>query len=162
MHGWPEGCVGGGARADFVVVGAGAAGAIVAARRAGTGAHVVLIEAGPDYPDPRTLPDELRLGYATASYVTTHGHLWDFKGRANRFQGPSSVPRGKVTGGTSAVNGQVFLRGLESDFEDWVALGNDLWSFEAMLPAFKRIERDLDFHNRWHGDSGPIAVRRYP
>src|SRR5690348_9104394 len=149
-------------RADFIVVGAGGAGAILAARLTeDPRVHVVLVEAGPDYPDFNRLPDELKFGYASASYVTTHGHLWDYMGQANSAQGLAPVPRGKVTGGTTAVNGQVFLRGLPSDFGDWVRKGNDQWSFDAMLPAFKRIETDLDFPDEWHGTDGPLAIHRY-
>ena len=149
-------------RADFIVVGAGGAGAILAARLTeDPRVHVVLVEAGPDYPDFNRLPDELKFGYASASYVTTHGHLWDYMGQANSAQGLAPVPRGKVTGGTTAVNGQVFLRGLPSDFGDWVRKGNDQWSFNAMLPAFKRIETDLDFPDEWHGTDGPLAIHRY-
>jgi choline dehydrogenase len=147
---------------DYIVVGAGSAGAIVASRLSeDPGANVLLLEAGPDYPDFEKLPDELKFGYASASYVVTHGHLWSFVGRANRTQAPTAVPRGKVTGGTGAVNGQVFLRGLRSDFDDWAAIGNDLWSFESVLPSFRKLEKDLDFQNEWHGNDGPIEVRRY-
>ena len=72
------------------------------------------------------------------------------------------VPRGKVTGGSSAVNGEILLRGIEEDFRTWAAHANDLWSWAHVLPFYCRLERDLDFaHESYHGGSGPIPVRRW-
>jgi len=71
------------------------------------------------------------------------------------------VPRGKVVGGGSAVNGTIFERATPDDFADWVAQGNDEWSYEKVLPYFKKTERDLDIQNEWHGSDGPIPLKRY-
>lgn len=149
--------------ADVAVVGAGSAGTIVASRLSEVaGLRVTLIEAGPDYPSLDLLPAELRYGNATAAYVATHGHMWGYRARAAAGQEPRPLPRGKVVGGTSAINGQVFLRALRDDFRMWAGEGNDLWTFEQVLPWMRAIERDLDFSDEWHGGSGPIPVRRYP
>lgn len=147
---------------DLAIVGAGSTGAVLAARLSeDPSLEVALVEAGPDYPDLDRLPDELKYGRATAAYAETHGHLWELVARANDAQPPTPLPRGKVVGGTSAVNGQVFLRGLRDDFRAWFARGNDRWGFEHVLPAFRKLETDLDFENEWHGATGPIAVHRY-
>jgi choline dehydrogenase-like flavoprotein len=74
-----------------------------------------------------------------------------------------AVPRGKVTGGSSAVNGEIFLRGIAEDFDGWAAHGNDLWSFEQVLPFYRKLERDLDFGDAdYHGRGGPVPVTRWP
>ncbi|HCD26618.1 MAG TPA: hypothetical protein DER02_03800, partial [Gammaproteobacteria bacterium] len=66
-------------------------------------------------------------------------------------------------GGSSAVNTTIALRGVPEDYDAWAALGNPGWSWQDVLPAFKRLERDLDFPDApYHGDSGPISIRRYP
>jgi predicted dehydrogenase (TIGR03970 family) len=149
-------------RYDFVVVGAGSAGCVVAARLSeDLAAQVLLVEAGPDYPDLDRLPDELRFGHAEGD-VIPRGHLWQLAARFSRMQEPRLLARGKVTGGSSAVNGQVFLRGMPADFEDWVRAGNDRWSYEEVLPLYRAIETDMDFENEWHGSAGPIPIRRYP
>src|SRR5262245_65862300 len=89
-------------------------------------------------------------------------HNWSFLGQATPQQPRMiSVPRGKVVVGTSAINHQIFLRGPQEDYDGWAALGNPEWSYRHVLPYFKKSERDLDIHDEFHGNDGPIPVRRH-
>ena len=147
---------------DVVIAGGGTAGAILAARLSEDPARaVLLLEAGPDYAGIDALPPKIRDGYTTAADITPSDHDWGYTGRATPLAGPLGVPRGKLTGGSSAVNGQIFLRGIPEDFDAWAALGNPAWSFQRVLPFFRRLERDLDFRTDYHGADGPIPVRRF-
>ena len=92
----------------------------------------------------------MKYGYATGTEITTSSHNWDFVGRGTATAPSISVPRGKVTGGSSAINGQVFLRGVPEDYNLWAQWGNDEWSYENCLDAFKKLEADLDFGDRDH------------
>jgi choline dehydrogenase len=148
---------------DHIILGAGTAGAIMAARLSEDPYRsVLLIEAGPDYPDFEHLPDEIKFGYATATDVVVSGrHLRWFNAKAtDRAQ--MMVPAGRVTGGGSAINGQVFLRGIPDDFDSWAAMGNDQWEFGKCVPFLRKLEADQDFGgDDFHGSDGPIMVRRF-
>jgi len=175
---------------DYVVVGAGSAGAVVASRYAGAGERVLLLEAGEDQPGAAAATHPLR----DASTLVLTGHNWDYRanlrttsrrddlvrsGRPAQAGGPGRgparalgqgparalwsrfpYPLGKVVGGSSAVNGAVALRGLPRDFDEWVKLGNTDWSWEHVLPCYKQLEDDRDFADDQHGQGGPIAVTR--
>ena len=71
------------------------------------------------------------------------------------------VPRGRVVGGSSSINGQVLLRGVPEDYDSWAEMGNDEWSFINVLPYFRKLETDTDIRDDFHGFDGPIPVRRY-
>jgi choline dehydrogenase len=118
---------------------------------------VLLLEAGPDYPDPEGLPDDLRNGTRNSM----RRHDW---GQMHRPRPGSPLlfwfPRGKVVGGSSAVNTCIALRGQPHDYDEWASMGLRDWSWDRCLPAFKRLENDLDVRGPWHSQDGPIRVRR--
>jgi len=151
---------------DYVIVGAGSAGAVLASRlSADGGAQVALIEAGPDYSSAQTPeamkspnPNDIILGETYAPY------RWDaLNARRTRAQNPRTYWRGRGMGGSSAVNGQIAIRGVPEDYDSWAATGCPAWSFNDVLPAFKRLETDLRFGSEdYHGDCGPIPIYRAP
>ena len=139
---------------DFVIVGAGSAGCVLAARLSEDPAcEVILVEAG----DESQLPEIHRLNQwpllwdssANWGYVTTRqpGLNWRV-----------SCPRGKVLGGSSAINAMVYMRGDRGDFERWRELGNSGWGWDDVLPYFQKSEGFITRTFRLHGGDGPLTV----
>ena len=142
---------------DVLIVGAGSAGSVLAERLSADPARrVTVVESGPGPSDPRVvsqISDGLRLPIGTASSVVRHYTTTLTEQTPRRAQ----ITRGAVVGGSGAINGGYFCRGLPEDFDGWGLPG---WAWSNVLPHFQAIETDLDFANALHGADGPILVRR--
>ncbi len=145
-------------RYDVIVIGAGSAGSVIATRLSeDPGRQVLLLDAGPDYADLASTPDDLLNGY----WNSTRAHDWRFRAHHTQSGWPHRFPRGRVVGGSSAVNTTIALRGIPEDYDEWSSLGNPEWSWEKVLPYFRAMEHDMDFADDFHGQSGPMPVVRY-
>src|SRR5438874_13203442 len=141
---------------DFIVVGAGSAGAVVANRLSANPAHkVLLLEAG--------AADHFwtRLPVGSAKLLANPAANWLYRSEPepNTNGRRLAVPRGKLLGGSSAINGLAFVRGQAQDFDTWAPLGNQGWSYADVLPLFKRMENYAgDGDDTYRGREGPLRV----
>jgi choline dehydrogenase len=141
---------------DYIIVGAGSAGCVLANRLTASGRHrVLLLEAGPS---DRRFWIQVPIGYGKTFYDPAVNWMYQSEpipglgGRTNYF------PRGKVLGGSSSINAMVYSRGQAGDFDDWAALGNPGWSWADVLPLYQRMEDHALGAGPWHGAGGPLHV----
>ena len=114
-----------------------------------------------DYPDIDSLPEEVKYGYKSTKSIWDSDHNWQYTARGTD-EAEIEVPRGKVTGGSSAINGQAFIRGIPEDYDSWAEWGNDEWSFRKLVHYFNMVETDttyLDDPGDFHGSqTGPLSA----
>jgi choline dehydrogenase len=142
--------------ADFIVIGAGSAGCTIAARLSEDPAtRVLLLEAGGEDTN-RWIHIPLGFGKTFADPSVN----WCYETEPDAGANGRKVywPRGKVLGGSSSINGMVYIRGQAEDFDHWRQLGNTGWSFDDLLPYFKRAEHQVRGGDKFHGSGGPLAV----
>lgn len=145
-----------GAEFDYIVVGAGSAGSVIAARLSERpDVSVLLIEAGGS---DRSFWLKIPVGYGRT--ISDPKVNWKYMTAPNPALGGRQVywPRGKTLGGSSSINGLIYIRGQARDYDQWRQLGNDGWGYEDVLPFFRRAEDQENGEDRYHGVGGPLSV----
>jgi 5-(hydroxymethyl)furfural/furfural oxidase len=154
---------------DYIIVGGGSAGSVMANRLSASSANrVLLCEAGQDTPHGK-VPPEILDSYPGTAYFDPRFHWTELKvhtevvshNRPEVDRPPlRKYEQARVMGGGSSINGQLANRGAPTDYDEWEARGAAGWNWNAVLPYFKKVERDMDFDGPWHGRDGRIPVRR--
>jgi choline dehydrogenase len=145
---------------DFIVTGAGSAGCVLAARLTETGRYrVLLLEAGGE---DRSFWIHVPMGYAK-TFVDPRVN-WKFESEPEKELNGRTMyqPRGKVLGGTSSINGMIYMRGNAADYDQWRQLGNAGWDYASVLPYFRKAEDNERGANEYHGSGGPLRVSNQP
>lgn len=142
---------------DYIIVGAGSAGCILAERLSASGEFtVLLLEAGGTDHHPWF---KIPMGYGKLYYHPRYNWMYQTTPQAELEQRKLYVPRGKVRGGSGAINAMIYVRGAARDFDDWaIATGDSGWSYDAVLPYFKKLETHWNPDPNWHGQTGKIHV----
>ena len=144
---------------DFIVVGAGSAGCVLADRLTESGRwKVLLLEAGPKRHWLSPMP------ISFAKLIDNPAANWCYRAEPDEGSGGRAIPipRGRVLGGSSAINGLVFVRGQRLDYDTWAQLGNRGWSYDDVLPVFRRMEHFESGANEWRAEGGPLRVSEVP
>jgi choline dehydrogenase len=141
---------------DYIIVGAGSAGCVLANRLTASGRHrVLLLEAGPSDRHPWI---QIPIGYGKTFYNPRVNWMYRSEPVPGLDHRVIYFPRGKVLGGSSSINAMVYSRGQARDFDDWAALGNPGWAWADVLPLYKRMEDHALGAGPWHGAGGPLHV----
>jgi choline dehydrogenase-like flavoprotein len=141
---------------DYVIVGAGSAGCVLANRLTASGRHrVLLLEAGPSDTHPWL---HIPLGFGKLFSNRRFNWCYETEPQPGCHNRKVIAPRGKVLGGSSSINGLVYIRGQAEDFNVWRQLGNAGWSFDEVLPYFRKAEDNERGADQFHGTGGPLAV----
>ena len=144
------------AQFDYIIIGAGSAGCVLANRLTENGKYsVLLLEAGGS---DKQFWIQTPLGYGKTFYDPSVNWMYMTEAVPGIKHQHSYWPRGKVLGGSSSINAMVYIRGQQADFDDWQALGNPGWGWSDVLPYFKKSETNSDGGNAYRGDRGPIYV----